>query len=145
MGHPGHARVENCLPTRVSDSSGIYWLKDGKEVPDTQIVTYDYGDFQLVWELRSFGVHRPVEGVRDGTAYYGADATLIVDDDGWKVYGKDGSADPRCKPLNRAQFESGDHEQNFLDCVKSRKRPNATSKSAGSARHCAIWAISRAT
>lgn len=116
---------DKCLPTRVSDSSGIYWLKDAKEVPDTQVVTYDYGDFLLVWELRSFGMHRPVEGVRDGTAYYGSDATLIVDDEGWKVYGKDGSAGLVVKAAESSHSESGDHEKNFLDCVKSRKRPNA--------------------
>ena len=116
---------DNCLPTRVSDSSGIYWLKDAKEVPDTQVVTYDYGDFLLVWELRSFGSHRPVEGVGDGTAYYGADAALIVDDEGWRVFGKDGSAGPVEKAAESSHAESGDHEKNFLDCVKSRKRPNA--------------------
>jgi len=116
---------DNCLPTRVSDSSGIYWLKDAKEVPDTQVVTYDYGDFLLTWELRSFGMHRPVEGVRDGTAYYGSEATLIVDDEGWKVYAKDGSPGPVEKAAASSHSESGDHERNFLECVKSRKRPNA--------------------
>lgn len=121
----GMRGFDNCLPTRVSDCSGIYWLQDAKEVPDTQVVTYDYGDFLLVWELRSFGMHRPAEGVRDGTAYYGADATLIVDDEGWKVYFKDGSAGPVMKAAESSHAESGDHESNFLDCAKSRKRPNA--------------------
>lgn len=116
---------DNCLPTQVSDSSGIYWLKDAKEVPDAQVVTYDYGDFLLVWELRSFGGQRPVEGMSDGTAYYGADATLIVNDDGWKVYAKDGSTGPVEESSKSAHSESGAHEKNFLDCVKSRKMPNA--------------------
>src|SRR5206468_2040195 len=39
--------LNNCLPTRVSGHSGIHWLKDAKEVPDTQILTYDFGDFVL--------------------------------------------------------------------------------------------------
>ena len=54
---------DKCLPTRISDSSGIYWLNDAKEVPDTQVVTYDYGDLLLTWELRSFAGLRPPEGV----------------------------------------------------------------------------------
>ena len=45
---------EKCMPRRVSATGGIYWLKDAKEVPDTQIVTYDYGDMLLNFELRSF-------------------------------------------------------------------------------------------
>ena len=54
--------MENCLPTRVSGNSGIYWLKDAKEVPDTQVLTYEYGDFMLTWELRSFAKHHPIDG-----------------------------------------------------------------------------------
>src|ERR1022692_3783623 len=45
--------LHKCLPKRVASNGGIYWLDDAKEVPDTQVVTYDYGDFMLVWELRS--------------------------------------------------------------------------------------------
>jgi hypothetical protein len=41
--------VENCLPKHVSHNSGIYWLKDAKEVPDMQVVSYDYGSFMLIW------------------------------------------------------------------------------------------------
>lgn len=112
--------VENCLPTRVSDSSGIYWLNDCKEVPDTQTVTYDYTDFQLVWELRSFGSHRPPEGAIAGTAYYGSDATLVVDDKGWQVFGEKGALGPSAKAAGPLL-----HEKNFLDCVKSRGVPNS--------------------
>lgn len=112
--------VENCLPGRVSDSSGIYWLKDCKEVPDTQTVTYDYGEFQLVWELRSFGAHRPPEGAIAGTAYYGTDGTLVVDDKGWQVYGEKGALGPSAKSAGPLL-----HEKNFLDCVKSRGVPNS--------------------
>ncbi len=112
--------VKNCLPTRVSDSSGIYWLKDCKEVPDTQTVTYDYTDFQLVWELRSFGAQRPPEGAIAGTAYYGSDAALVVDDKGWRVFGPKGEPGPSVKAEGKLL-----HEQNFLQCVKSRNTPNS--------------------
>jgi predicted dehydrogenase len=111
--------VENCLPSRISDSSGIYWLDDAKEVPDTQVVTYDYGDFLLVWELRSFADHQPIEGIEAGTAFYGTDAALIVEDDQWYVVAKGGERGPVSKR------SGGSHEANFLECVKSRKMPNA--------------------
>ncbi|MGE5645652.1 MAG: Gfo/Idh/MocA family protein [Acidobacteriota bacterium] len=111
--------VERCLPTRVSSSGGIYWLGDAKEVPDTQTVTYDYGDLMLVWELRSFARHDPIEGTEAGTGYYGTEGTLIADGDGWRVYNADGSAGPSMK------YTGGGHERNFLECVKSRKQPNS--------------------
>ncbi|HVX66581.1 MAG TPA: Gfo/Idh/MocA family oxidoreductase [Bryobacteraceae bacterium] len=115
--------VEKCLPRRVSSNGGIYWLDDAKEVPDTQAVTYDYGDFMLVWELRSFGSIRPVEGEQFGLAFYGADGTLVIGQRSWTAYDKSGGVVTTFKdPLGS---ESGRHERNFLECVKSRQRPNA--------------------
>ncbi len=111
--------VQNCLPRRVSGASGIYWLKDAKEVPDTQTLTYDYGDLMLVWELRSFGKQDPLEGTEAGTAFYGTAGTLIVDGEGWRVEGADGSRGPSMK------YSGGGHERNFLECLKSRARPNS--------------------
>ncbi len=32
---------DRCLPRRVSNQAGIYWLDDAKEIPDTQVTTYD--------------------------------------------------------------------------------------------------------
>ncbi len=111
--------LENNLPTKVSGQAGIYWLDDMKEVPDTQVTTYDFGDFPLVWELRSFARHDPIEGTNAGTGFYGTEGTLIVDGRGWKVYQKDGKEGPSEKN------SGGSHSANFLECVKSRKRPNA--------------------
>ncbi|MEK7404120.1 MAG: Gfo/Idh/MocA family oxidoreductase [Acidobacteriota bacterium] len=110
---------ENCLPKHVSGHSAIYWLDDAKEVPDTQVITYDYGDFLLVWELHSFQENRSPEGTDAGTAFYGTDATLVVDGPGWNVYGKKGEV------VASAKSSGGSHTGNFLECIKSRKRPNA--------------------
>ncbi|MGO8733472.1 MAG: Gfo/Idh/MocA family protein [Terriglobia bacterium] len=115
--------LENSLPTRVSGNSGIYWLKDAKEVPDTQVLTYEYGDLMLTWELRSFAQHHPVYGHHDGIAFIGADATLVLSHDGWDVYFQDGSAGPSAAAKDMRS--SGLHEKNFLDCVRSRQKPNA--------------------
>jgi len=108
------------LPSRVSSQAGIYWeLDDAKEVPDTQIVTYDFKDLMLVWELRSFQKHNPIEGDQAGTGFYGVDGTLIVDGGGWKVINKDGKVEKQVKA------SGGSHSQNFFECIKSRKRPNS--------------------
>ena len=111
--------VDKCLPQHVSGSSGIYWLDDAKEVPDTQIMTYDYGDLALVWELRSFQNLFPLEGTTAATAFYGTEGALIVDGSGWKVYAKKGEVGPSEKP------SGGSHTKNFLECIKTRKQPNA--------------------
>src|SRR5574340_307725 len=121
---------EKCLPTRVSSQAGIYWLDDAKEVPDTQIVTYDYENLLLTFELRSFAndhLLRRNSKSKDGTdfytAYYGTEGTLVLTNNHWQVYGPGGEPGPSEKlegsPAN------GKHERNFLECVKSRQRPNS--------------------
>jgi len=111
---------EKCLPALISGHGGIYWLDDAKEVPDTQIINYDFGDFLLVWELRSFSQIHPMEGTAAGTAFYGTEATLILDGDGFAVYAKKEN-----QPAVTVKKSGGSHERNFLECIKSRKRPNA--------------------
>jgi hypothetical protein len=115
--------VENCLPTRISGNSGIYWIHDAKEVPDTQLITYDYGDFMLTWELRSYARHNPPYGTREGLAFHASDASMVVDSTGWTVYPKGGGVGEVVK--GPGILHDGLHERNFLDCIKSRKAPNA--------------------
>jgi len=111
--------VENSLPRHVSGTSSIYWLNDAKEVPDTQILTYDYGDMALAWELQSFQNAAPIEGVDTATVFYGTEGTLFVQGSGWKVIHK------KSEPGESEKAGGGSHTKNFLECIKSRKRPNA--------------------
>ena len=118
----------NCLPKRISATGGIYWLDDAKEVPDAEVVTYDYGHTLLNFELRSFQndqlrVEETQVMRRAGTdfytAYYGTEGTLLAGLSGWEVHGKDGKLEKVVKD------SGGSHERNFLDCVKSRNKPNS--------------------
>jgi predicted dehydrogenase len=122
-----------CLPSRVSAMGGIYWLDDAKEVPDTQIVSYEYKDMMLNFELRSFATdfllpHSSAPRVSTNTkaggptdfftAYYGTEGTMLVGNDGWELHWKDGKVETRPGSAIR-------HEANFLECIKSRRRPNS--------------------
>jgi predicted dehydrogenase len=116
--------IQNILPTRVSGHSAIYWLDDAKEVPDTQVTTWDFGDFMLTWELRSFAKHRPVDGTTAGLVFNGVDGTLMIHDGGWDVTFKDGSKGPVVEAEHGVRA-GGAHEKNFVECIKSRQEPNA--------------------
>jgi predicted dehydrogenase len=115
--------IDNSLPTRVSGNSKIYWLKDAKEIPDTQILTFDYGDFMLAWELRSFARHHPVNGRAEGVAFVGTEGTLEFSYHDWQVYFKDGSKGPGEQIAD--ERNNGAHEKNFIECIKSRQQPNS--------------------
>jgi predicted dehydrogenase len=123
---------QQCLPSRVSSTGGIYWLDDAKEIPDMQIVSYDYGDMMLNFELRSFqtdyvlphsrapvSTNKATGGPADFyTAYYGTEGTLLVTNDHWDLHWKDGK-------IETVKDTGGSHEANFIECVKSRNRPNS--------------------
>jgi predicted dehydrogenase len=105
-------------PLRVTSGGGLY-VFNGLEVPDTQVVTWEFPACSLVWEHRMWSKHG-LEGLGFGIAFYGDKGTLLVDEKSWKLVDADGktaggsSSDP-----------SQAHFQNFIDCVRSRSAPNA--------------------
>jgi len=105
-------------PIAVSSGGGKYIWDDDQEVPDTQLVTWEFPGACLTWEHRMWSRHK-AEGSRVGCAFYGDKGTLIVDDAGWRIEEGDGSKGSR---RERGEVK---HVQNFLDCVKSREKPNA--------------------
>ncbi len=110
-------------PTAVTSAGGKFVFDDDQEVPDTQIVTWEFPKAALVWEHRMWSKHG-TEGQTFGIAFYGDKGTLIVDEKGWKVEDPDGGTPE--KPVGgKATNGMAAHIQNFLDCVRSREKPNA--------------------
>ena len=71
-------------PKTVSSGGGKFVFDDDQEVPDTQIVTYEFPNACLVWEHRMWSKHG-TEGRGFGIAFYGDKGTLVVDEKGWHV------------------------------------------------------------
>jgi predicted dehydrogenase len=103
-------------PLTVASGGGRF-VFDDREVPDTQIVTYEFPRACIVWEHRLYDKH-PMEGLGFGIAFYGDKGVLTVDEKGWKV--QDG-----VEAGGKATGGLGLHLANFVDCVKSRELPNA--------------------
>jgi predicted dehydrogenase len=116
--------IHDCLPTRVSGNSKIYWLKDAKEIPDTQRLAFDFGDFLVSWQLRSFARHHPINGAPEGICFVGTEGVLQFSYKDWKVYYKDKTEGPG--EFIGDERENGAHEKNFIECIKSRQQPNST-------------------
>jgi predicted dehydrogenase len=103
-------------PLTVSSSGGLY-VFDDREVPDTQIVTYEFPHAALVWEHRLYD-KQPMDGIGFGIAFYGDKGVLTIDEARWKVQGG-------AKAGGTATEGLGAHLANFVDCVKTRNAPNA--------------------
>jgi predicted dehydrogenase len=105
-------------PLRVASGGGKYLFDDDQEVPDTQVVTWEFPDAAIVWEHRMWSTHG-LEGSGYGTAFYGELGTVVIDDKrGWYV--EDGP-----KAGGKATESQGPHLANFLECIRTRNAPNA--------------------
>ena len=107
-------------PQRVTSGGGRYHYEDDWETPDTQTVTYDFGDKFITWEGRSCNPHG-IEGSGFGASFYGDKATLLIDGGGYRI------VDQKHKEIERVGGPAGDatHIQNFIECIHNGKRPTA--------------------
>ena len=105
-------------PERVLALGGMRHFDDDRETPDTLQVLYRFGNVDVCWEHRQWSQHG-IEGRMSGTAFYGADGTLIVDRSGWKVYGHNEQLYADASEMKLA------HMQNFLDAVRGLTELNA--------------------
>ncbi len=114
------------FPKAVMASGGIYSYSDNAiETPDTLNVLYDFGTFTLDWD-HAGGLSRGIYGRNYGVAFIGNNGTLIVNREGWEVIAESENNVEKTQviPLQPADDASHEkHVQNFLESVKSRKRP----------------------
>ena len=141
-------------PSAVSASGGKFHLKDNRETPDTILAVYEYPGFVMTYENRSGNAYVP-DGRGYGILFYGSDGTLFLDRAGYELIpettGQDTAPPPayisemkeaqtplqpwerprRMRPgrTSYARGEGSDqnlsHTRNFLECLKSRKKPNS--------------------
>jgi predicted dehydrogenase len=111
----------------VSGAGGRYALTDGGETPDLQQVTYQFGKVVVTWTTSEIS-----EGEPFTLNIYGSKGVMSLTRGGFKVR-PEMVAKPGTKerlPLmdameTKGADQNGPHMRNFLECVKSRQRPNA--------------------
>ncbi len=124
-------------PKSVLCIGGNYAFQSKREVPEFQCITYDYGDFAMTCEsgnatgyLRKFPgevrygdkwPHWPTSATR--VEIYGTKAMMYLGRHGcgWQVMVEGG----KILDQDKGYFPDKWHQPNFIDCLRSRKRPNA--------------------
>lgn len=111
-------------PKSAKGMGGKIFFDDDQQTPDTMNVTFDYGGKALIWEMRIWNPYG-MDGQENGVAVYGSEATIQIGRWnrrwGYKLFDRSG----KLVEHNDANDEADDHMRNFIDCIRTRKLPNA--------------------
>jgi predicted dehydrogenase len=114
-----HMFMGSEIPIAASASGGIFNYKDGRTAPDTIEVLLEYpAEFVATFEATL------VPGITgEGVEFCGTQGRLYIDRRGYEFHPVGRNAPATVVKPTGINLDL-DHIQNFLDCVKSRKRPN---------------------
>jgi predicted dehydrogenase len=105
--------MNETAPKRVSALGGKWYIQDNRETPDTLEVVYEYSNFLLTYSNHLLNAS-PLHDRAYGIAFYGTDATLVLDRSGYDVL-----------PETRGTFEKPyPYYERELAAVKESKTPN---------------------
>jgi len=107
------------LPSSVVAIGGRFGYQDDGETPNTQVCFYDYGDAQLIFEVRGLDTDR-LSGVKVGNIFYGDQGFGVSTSySSGTIFDRDGD--------EVAHFGGdGDHFDNFVQAVRSRRHTDLT-------------------
>ena len=114
------------LPKGAVSTGGKYVYQDDQETPNTQIATFDYGDAELVFEVRGLNTGGepgiPASGPNFiGVTFFGSKGYMAVDEHGFQIFLGDKSEPGEAMKHTESEIdETIPHMANFLKAVKSR-------------------------
>ncbi len=137
--------VDKKYPDTVCNAGGVYHFNDGREQPDTQFATLEFGKLTMLFEasLWSPYMHRIVH-LQDKTKFpdwpFSATKIEICGSKGFMCFGRHGGGwqvfegDSRVRESKAvvsvpATLKFGSiidaHFEDFIDCIRTRKKPKA--------------------
>ncbi len=121
-------------PASVSAHGGRFAVNDDRTIPDTLHCTYEFGSGRLLlfgqYEASGHPMFPPGMEVElrgtNGILYAGGRGYEVIPENGGQFQDPAPRMEPVKEPSNEHNANlTSDHIRNFLDCVKSRKKPNA--------------------
>jgi predicted dehydrogenase len=102
------------LPKSVVSVGGRFGYEDDGQTANTQVCVYDFGDCELIFEVRGLKTN-DLKGAKVGNIFYGADGYMVCPSySSATAFDKDGTV--------IKHFSGGDnHFANFFKAVRSRK------------------------
>jgi hypothetical protein len=128
-------------PKAVYSTGGRFAGEGAAETPDTQVAVYDFDAMVMTFELTLYtpymlktdGVIRDSDMIpywpQNATRIelYGTEGLMCVGrhGGGWEVFVRPKDREPVVAQRAYGRFPDPEHKENFIGCVRSRKRPNA--------------------
>jgi len=117
------------LPSAITATGGKWYFDDMQEFPDTLQVNYEYAGRTpkiLTYEMRIWAPYNYLDE-SEAAAIFGDKGYLIVGNTRWRAFERGG------KPLASGEGDSHEkpHVENFLDCIKTRKKPYCDLETVG--------------
>jgi predicted dehydrogenase len=118
--------TEEKYPKKVFSTGARHIRRDSTDAPDTQVASYEFESFTLVWEHRQYAGNE-AEKANLGCYFYGTEGTFHMGWlDGWTFY----PANQNRQGIHQdPQLDKPDDQNiralfaNFLDSVKTGRRP----------------------
>jgi predicted dehydrogenase len=115
-------------PSTTTGLGSKFFFDDDQQFPDTQYCIFEWpGDGkpaskrQLIFEQRDWSPYVQ-EGYENGAAFYGTKGVLLLGHSvGFQVFGQKNMPGEK----GRGEADLVAHHTNFIECVRSGKRPNA--------------------
>jgi predicted dehydrogenase len=119
-------------PRSVVCTGGKFLYDDDQETPNMQLASFDYGDCQLVFEVRGLitgGEHdiEPDGPNIIGNLFYGSDGCMAVDYTGFRLFrGEKRELAKQAERTENGRLWTASHMRNFLKAVRSRRTGDLT-------------------
>ena len=130
------------IPKQVYCTGGRFNTEGAADTPDTQMATFTYdNDLVVTLELTLYTPYMlKIDGVvRNGDMFphwpqvatrieiYGDQGVMTVGrmGGGWQVFVRTKDRKPVVKDQMYGRFPDPDHQENFIECIRTRQKPNA--------------------
>ena len=129
--------IDRKYPKSVSSAGGIHFFQDDQETPDTHTVNWEYDGLTMAFEQTLWTPYMkktpykmrdtdnlpnwPFSGTR--IEIYGSKQQMFLSrhGGGWEAFDADGKS----AFIQHGRFTNAEHIEDFIDCVRTRKRPVA--------------------
>jgi len=124
-------------PDTVSQTGAVNALLDGRKTPDTQIATYEYGKFTLLFEAALWTPYmkKTPATIRNTDQFpnwpFSSTKVEVLGTKGFMYFGRHGGgweAYDAQGELVRSEYgrqADKEHQDNFIDCIRTRKKPTS--------------------